>query len=129
MRSILFFVLILFFLLPNKHFPIHHHPDENEFLVTVQKMPVLIGGYELLQKRVKYPEAARTKAIEGKVYILAYILETGECVDAKIVRGIGYGCDEESIKAVLASKFIPGENNSVKVKSKLILAINFKLNY
>ncbi len=103
--------------------------DEEEYLVTVQKMPILIGGYESLQKRIKYPEEARLRTVEGKVYILAYINENGECVEAKIVKGIGSGCDEESVRVVKTAKFIPGENNLKKVKSKLTLSIVFKLNF
>ena len=130
MPRIIFFYLFLFLCLTtNRNTALNTQNGEDEFLVTVQKMPILSGGYELLQKKLKYPENARNNSIEGKVYILAYISETGECKEAKIVKGIGYGCDEESIRVVKSSRFIPGENNGARVKSKLTLAIRFALNY
>jgi len=49
-------------------------------------MPVLIGGCELLFMKVNFPEPAKLKAVEGKVYVSAFINENGECIDARILR-------------------------------------------
>jgi len=49
-------------------------------------------------------------------------------VNAKILRGIGYGCDEEVIRLIEnAPKWQPGEQRGRKVFVKMVLPVNFQL--
>lgn len=75
---------------------------------TVYKMPELIGGMDSLQTRLVYPNEAIKHKIEGKVYILAAIDTSGNPICAKVIKGLGYGCDEEALRLVKTSKFFPG---------------------
>jgi protein TonB len=90
-------------------------------------MPIPVGGYPEIYKNISYPEAAQKAGIQGKVFVMAYVDESGKVVDCTVLRGLGAGCDEEAIKAVLSTKFSPGMNDNTKVKVKVALTIVFKL--
>jgi len=90
-------------------------------------MPELIGGLESIQKRIKYPEEAIKNKIEGTVYVMAYINENGGIDFVEVVKGIGYGCDEEAMKAVAQAKFTPAYSQGKPVKTRVVIPIRFKL--
>lgn len=100
---------------------------EEQYSITAEKMPAPIGGYEAVIKKVVYPEVAQRAGVEGKVYLLIYINESGDVDDVKVVKGIGMGCDEEAIKAVKKTKFSPGADKGAPVKTKFSMAVTFKL--
>jgi protein TonB len=102
-------------------------PGEEEYFIAVEKAPTPVGGLEAIMKRATYPELAMRTRTEGKVYVLVYISESGDVDEVKVVKGIGGGCDEEAVRAVKRSKFNPGQDKGVNVKTKLAIAINFKL--
>lgn len=62
------------------------------------------GGYpsfnRYLRNNIKYPEAAKTQKVKGRVTLEFDVSETGELSNFKIVKGLGYGCDEEAIRLV-----------------------------
>ncbi len=103
-------------------------PNEEEYTVVVDKAPAPVGGFETLMKKVIYPESAMRMRIEGKVYLLVYVNESGDVDDVKVVKGIGGGCDEAAANAVKKIKFTPGINGGAAVKTKVSIPINFKLN-
>ena len=102
-------------------------PGEEEYSIAVEKAPAPIGGLEAIMKKAAYPDLAMRTKTEGKVYVLAYINESGDVDEVKVVKGIGGGCDEEAARAVKRSKFSPGQDKGVNVKTKLAIAIHFKL--
>lgn len=75
---------------------------------TVEKMPELVGGLDSLQSRLIYPKQAIENNIEGKVYVLVIIDSTGKQNCAKVIKGLGYGCDEEALYLINTSKFHAG---------------------
>lgn len=102
-------------------------PGDELYAIAVEKAPAPVGGLEAIVKKIVYPDMAIKTRTEGKVYVLAYINENGDVDDVKVVKGIGAGCDEETIKAVKKTKFTPGVDKGVNVKTKLALAIQFKI--
>lgn len=102
-------------------------PGDEEYAIAVEKAPTPVGGLEAIMKKATYPDLAMKTKTEGKVYVLAYINESGDVDDVKVVKGIGGGCDEEAVRAVKKSKFIPGQDKGSNVKTKLAIAIHFKL--
>jgi protein TonB len=102
-------------------------PGEDDYLIAVEKPAAPVGGMEGIMRKASYPELALKTKTEGKVYALAFINESGEVDDVKIVKGIGGGCDEETVKAIKKTKFTPGQNKGANVKSKLALALQFKI--
>jgi len=121
------FLFSFFFLMVNETNPKSTPPGEDDYLIAVEKIATPIGGLESILKKISYPTHARSAGIQGKVYLLVYINEKGGVDDVKLVKGIGGGCDEEAISAVKKSKFEPGANNGVPVKTKVSLPITFKL--
>lgn len=102
-------------------------PGDELYAIAVEKAPAPVGGLEAIVKKITYPDMAIKTRTEGKVYVLAFINENGDVDDVKVVKGIGAGCDEETIKAIRKTKFTPGVDKGVNVKTKLALAIQFKI--
>jgi TonB family protein len=70
----------------------------------VDVLPEFAGGRKALGKYVDgknhhYPEEARKNNIEGKVMIQFIINADGTPSDFKVIKGIGYGCDEAAVEA------------------------------
>ncbi len=82
--------------------------QESEFGYFYEVMPEIIGGLQSIQNRLVYPDSALKNGIEGKVYVLAIIDSIGNIQNARIIKGIGYGCDEEAIRLVMSAKCTPG---------------------
>ena len=98
-----------------------------EYLAFCDQMPEPIGGLPAIYKLIEYPEMAKKAGVEGKVYVLAYINESGGVDDVKVIKGIGAGCDEATVEAVKKSKFTVGKSAGAPAKVKLSLQIQFKL--
>ncbi|SMO43017.1 energy transducer TonB [Gracilimonas mengyeensis] len=101
--------------------------EEEDFFVVVEQMPKLIGGMAKLQGSVSYPEMARRAGIEGRVTVQFIVNEQGNVENARVVRGIGGGCDEEALKAVKQAEFEPGMQRGRPVRVQYALSINFRL--
>ena len=101
--------------------------NEGEFLVSSEVMPELIGGLSSILSKIKYPEIAKRAGIQGKVFVIAFIDENGNVVNAKIIKGIGAGCDEAALDAVKQTKFTPGRQGGKPVKVQVTIPIVFKL--
>ncbi|RJP61933.1 MAG: energy transducer TonB [Ignavibacteriales bacterium] len=97
------------------------------YLAFAEQMPEVEGGLPNLYKTIKYPEIARKAGITGKVFVMAFINESGDVEDVQVIKGIGGGCDEAAVEAIKKAKFVPGKNNGQAVKVKLSLPISFQL--
>ena len=100
---------------------------EPVFFVAVEQLPEPIGGIIGIQQRIVYPEIAVRAGIQGRVFIMAYVDENGDVKKAEVVRGIGAGCDEAAIAAILETKFKPGKQRGRPVKVKVVIPIRFVL--
>jgi protein TonB len=100
---------------------------EPVYFVAVEEMPEPIGGLSAIQKIIIYPEIAKRAGVEGKVLVLAFVDESGNVTKAEVIKGIGLGCDEAAINAVLQTTFKPGKQRGKSVKVKVTIPINFKL--
>lgn len=107
--------------------PPQEEEEEEDFFVVVEQMPQLVGGMAKLQGSVNYPEMARRAGIEGRVTVQFIVNEQGRVENAKVVRGIGGGCDEEALKAVRNAEFKPGMQRGRPVRVQYALSINFRL--
>lgn len=101
--------------------------EEPEIFVIVEEMPELIGGLPGLQKRIKYPEIAKKAGVEGRVYVQFVVDEQGNVHNPVVTRGIGAGCDEAAVEAIMDAKFTPGKQRGKPVKVKMSLPVTFKL--
>lgn len=100
---------------------------QDVYFVKVEEMPEPIDGIKSIQEKIIYPEIAKRAGIEGKVFVMAFINETGHVDDVKIIKGIGAGCDEAALNAVKETKFTPGKQKGKPVKTQVSIPIVFKL--
>jgi protein TonB len=101
--------------------------EEPTYFVAVEEMPEPVGGIKAIQEKIVYPEIAKRAGVEGKVYILAFVDESGSVTKAQVLKGIGAGCDEAALDAVLKTKFKPGKQRGKPVKVQVSIPIVFKL--
>jgi TonB family protein len=102
-------------------------PTDAEVFTVVEENPTLIGGLELLQRNVRYPEIARRAGIEGRVFIKFIVNEKGEVENPIVTRGIGGGCDEAALEALKQARFIAGKQNGRPIRVQYSLPVTFKL--
>ena len=101
--------------------------DDPAIYRTVEVMPEPVGGYEVIKKKLVYPGQAKENGIQGTVEVEITVDEFGEVTDAKVVKGIGYGCDESARIAVYYTRFKPGLQRGKPVKVQMTIPIEFKI--
>lgn len=101
--------------------------EDPAFYLSVEVMPEPIGGMNAIYKKISYPKRAKENGIEGTVVVRAYIDRDGEVLDAEVVKGIGYGCDESARLAIFYHRFKPGLQRGQRVKVQMDIPIEFKL--
>lgn len=109
------------------NFSAYSNLQEDPYLPFAEVMPEPDGGLEGIYKKLEYPALARKSGIEGKVYLLVYINESGNVDNIKVLKSVPGGCDDAAVKAVKSVKFSPGKNGGAPVKVKLSLCITFKI--
>jgi TonB family protein len=86
------------------------------------------GLNKYLSENLHYPDSARMKGIEGKVFLKFVVNEDGRISDCTVLKGIGGGCDEEALrvgKAMPAWK--PGMKDGKAEKVWTSFPVQFKL--
>jgi periplasmic protein TonB len=99
---------------------------------VVQEAATYKGGmeglYRGMAKVLRYPADARRWGIEGKVYIEFIIDKEGHVQDARCLKGIGGGCDDEGVRTISQmNKWTPAKVKGKPVIQKMVLPIAFKL--
>ncbi len=107
--------------------PPEEDDEEEDFFVVVEQMPELKGGMRKLQGCVNYPDMARKAGIEGRVIVQFIVNEQGQVENPRVVRGIGGGADEEAIRCVKQSEFVPGRQRGKPVRVQFSLPVIFQL--
>ena len=87
-----------------------------------EQMPQLATGgggaaiVAAIQEHLEYPAAARAAGVAGRVYVRFVVGADGKIADAKVLQGIGHGCDEAALAAVRQlPEFRPGRQNGCPV--------------
>lgn len=135
MKKIVFFIfLILPFLgySQTDSTKVTEQEEADELPILVEKKPEYPRGeaamYKFINKHIKYPKKARKEGIEGIVYVQFIIDKEGNITKAKVIKGIGYGCDEEALRVVnKMPKWTPGTQRGKPVQVTFTLPFNFKL--
>lgn len=94
--------------------------------------PQFVGGKPELQRYIdanlKYPSKAKDAKKEGIVYVSFTVAESGKIENAKIVRSVGLGCDEEAIRLVEEMpNWKPGKEDGVVKALPVVIPIAFRL--
>jgi TonB family protein len=105
--------------------PDHH--NKKRFL----NLPKYIGGSaafrEFIAANLRYPAAAQEAGIEGSVIVEFDIQDNGVVQHPRILKGIGYGCNEEAMRVVGLLRYEKVKNRGVRVKMTTKTTIHFKL--
>ena len=101
--------------------------DEAEIFMAVEHMPEMIGGISSVYANLRYPDIARQAGIEGRVVVQFVIDETGTINSPTVLRGIGGGCDEAAVDALMKVRFSPGRQRGRPVKVLYTVTIHFQL--
>lgn len=98
----------------------------------VDEYPEFAGGMKAftkyMERNLRYPSHAQEEGVTGKVFVSFVVEKDGSITDVKVLRGIGYGCDEEAMKVIKKSPFWkPGKNKGIPVRVRYNMPINFNL--
>ncbi|MEM6630986.1 MAG: TonB family protein [Bacteroidota bacterium] len=101
-------------------------------LMVASQMPAFPGGkdqmLQYLNTRIKYPQPARDFHVEGIVYVQFVVQADGSLTDHKVLKGLGYGCDEEALRITKAMpSWTPGRQQGSEVPVLFTLPVNFQL--
>ena len=107
-------------------------PDERGIYQIVEQMPEFPGGEEAIRefvaKNIQYPQKAIDAGAYGRVFVGFVIEPDGSVSNVTLLRGIGFGCDEEAMRVVkMMPKWKPGMQKGEAVRVSYMIPINFKL--
>lgn len=99
----------------------------DEFLCDVDICPLPLGGIDAIYRHLVYPADAKAYGLEGDVKLVATVDKDGKVIDAKVIKGIGLGCDEAAIEAVKKTRFLPGQNSNGPTTANVTFSLEFNL--
>jgi protein TonB len=91
--------------------------------------PEFSGNLEsFLSKSTKYPPKAVEEGVEGQVFVCFIIDENGKVTKPEVLKGIGFGCDEEALRVIKSlPDWKPGKMNGHPVKVRMRVPFKFRL--
>ena len=106
--------------------------NHNGIYEFVADMPYFEGGEEgllrYISKRIKYPRQAVNEQVEGVVVVSFVVDRTGSITEATILKGLGFGTDEEALRVVNEMpNWTPGKQNGKPVAVRYTLPIRFSM--
>lgn len=106
--------------------------EDNTVRTWVDQMPEFPGGQEELYKflalNIRYPEIAAQNDIHGQVVIEFVVNKNGEIGEVKVIKGIGFGCDQEAIRVIKSMPhWKPGKQNGHEVNVSFRVPVKFVL--
>jgi TonB family protein len=105
----------------------------NEVFFVVEDMPGFQGGgpeqfRQYISENLRYPQAAASNGVHGRVFVQFVVQADGKVTDAKIVRGVDPLLDREALRVVMSSpKWTPGMQRGEPVAVAFTFPINFVL--
>ncbi len=114
-----------------KHFLKEAKVDTN-FYSELSQVPLFIGGpgeyRDFIQANLRYPSVAKEFDIRGTVIATFVIGSNGfpEKESRKIVKGLGYGCDDEVLRLInLMPRWIPARKSG-EVRQQYYMTFKFE---
>ena len=92
--------------------------------------PVRFGMPEVVKALPSfvYPVKAKTFQVEGRVIVHFVLNEKGKATDVQIVKGLGYGCDEEVLRVLRYGRFRPVVDEAGSPQpTRFAVAVDFRL--
>ncbi|MFN8713427.1 MAG: energy transducer TonB [Bacteroidota bacterium] len=105
-------------------------PQERPHPPALPLEPTYKEGRAALEKflagNAVYPEAARKNKITGFVVVGFIVKKDGSLSDFKVLKGLGYGCDEEALRvAKLMPPWNPGKKGGQAVDMEYNVSVKF----
>lgn len=103
-----------------------------ELITIVEIAPEFPGGFQALSEfittNLNYPQEAKEAGVEGRVFVSFIVEKDGSLSSIQLLRGIGYGCDEEAMAVVKKMpKWKPATQRGKPVRMRYQLPFVFKL--
>ena len=94
-------------------------------------MPAFPGGVaafaQFMRRTLQYPDAALAANVSGKVHVRFTVAEDGRLLDPEVVKGLGYGLDQEALRLVrLMPWWTPGKVAGQAVRVRYVLPLVFR---
>ena len=91
-----------------------------------------VGGnqafFDWIEKNQQYPILARQRKIQGKVMVEFVVQMDGSLTDARVIKKMGSGLDDEALRLIKAApKWEPAMFQGKAIKQKMILPVLFQL--
>lgn len=101
-------------------------PGKTDKFIQIPEYP---GGTkalnEFIRQNLRLPEEAIKHRIKGIVQLDVTVDYQGVVKEIKVVRSLGFGCDEEAIRVARLLRFLESFNRGVKVSRNLKIRFPF----
>jgi len=102
-------------------------------LLVADQMPQFPGGEREMMRFIKfnlhYPASAQENGVQGTVILNFVVDREGKITNIKVIKGIGFGCDEESVRVLQKMPlWTPGKQKGQPVLVSFTMPIRFVLN-
>ncbi len=106
--------------------------DSGDVFVFVENAPEFPGGDEArikyLQENIQYPKEAKEAGIQGTVFVTFVVEKDGRITNVKVLRGVGGGLDEESVRVIRnMPRWKPGTQRGKAVRVQYNMPIRYIL--
>jgi protein TonB len=110
----------------------HEDPSDTPSIGIGDSLPIhLTVGItkpEILKRvQPRYTDIARKAGVQGTVVVEATIDKQGNVTDARVLRGLPMGLNEEAVNAILQWRFMPAYQGSRPVSVYFTLTVNFTI--
>ncbi|WP_229244089.1 M56 family metallopeptidase [Emticicia sp. CRIBPO] len=107
-------------------------PEKQVIFTAVEENPEFTGGvsemYKFINQNIKYPASAQRANVSGRVFLKFVVEKDGSIGNVHVLKGIGFGCDEEAVKIVSSMpKWKPGKQNGLPVRVYYNMPVFFQL--
>jgi TonB family protein len=106
-------------------------PSDEVYMVVEQPASYYKDGMEglgsFIAQNLRYPKEARQKGLEGTVFVSFIVEKNGTLTDAQIQKGVEKSLDDEAIRVVKLTKWIPGKQSGKIVRTRFVMPIKYKL--
>ncbi len=107
-------------------------PIDQKIFTAVEQEPTPVGGmgafYNYLGNSIHYPEDAKKKNIQGKVFLSFVVEKDGSLSNIHVLRGVSDDIDAEAVRVFSnAPKWNPGMQNGKPVRVQYNVPLSFSL--
>lgn len=94
----------------------------------LEECPYPVDDTSVIFENVEIPAVAKRLKIKGEIILEAEIDIYGIVKETKVIKKIGYGCDEAVESAIMKTKFNPAKSKGNPINSKVIIFFPFDAN-